>query len=160
MARYSFVYSSTAVTGSENVMGIKTGLAGAGVAGISLYEVLISGQAGTSTPVRLDVNRPSGTAGAAEFAGVSVPAGRLAPMTSPAAVLTGHRAAYTTAATAGTSLVSLPFNAFGGIIRWVAAPGSEVIAIGTSTGPSQAIVLITSKAGSATVDAHMMVEEL
>ena len=159
MSRVGYAYSSIAVTGSEIVLGVRT--TAAVLTGFNIYEVLVSGQAGTSTPVRLDVSRATT---ATAMYGVVVPPGMLNAVSDAApASLVSNKAAWTTTPTAGTSLINLPFNAFGGIIRWVAAPGSELVAIGSAagtTGTTQGMIVLTSRAGSATVDGHLLVEEL
>lgn len=78
---------------------------------------------------------------------------------SPAAVAQGYVAAGTGPTIASTQhLLNLAFNAFGGLIRWVAAPGEELY-FGTTTAPN-AQVCLDSVSGTGVVGQDIKWEEL
>jgi hypothetical protein len=51
----------------------------------------------------------------------------------------------------------LAFNAFGGVIRWVAAPGEE---IWSSAGGATGEQILSSISGTGAVSTHMIFEEM
>jgi hypothetical protein len=121
---------------------------------IRLTEVFIGGEATTSTVNRMAVRRNS-TNGATP---TDVAPGKLNPL-SASAVHQGYSAATTGPTLASTAHpLNLAFNAFGGIIRWVAAPGEEIWA-GTATAPNAELTL-DSISGTGLVSSHMICEEL
>jgi hypothetical protein len=54
-------------------------------------------------------------------------------------------------------LLNLTFNAFGGIVRWVAAPGEEITIIG-NTASLGSVSLSCGSGGSGTVGSHVIYE--
>lgn len=161
MSRIGYTYSSITVAGSDAVvLGIRT--TAAVLTGFNVYEVLISGQSGSSNAIRLDVARATT---ATAMYGVAVSPGMLNVLsdTTPASIVANKAAWTATPTPSAVGLINLPFNAFGGIIRWVAAPGSELVAVGSAagtTGTTQGMMCLVSRVGTATIDGHMLVEEL
>ena len=109
-----------------------------GVAGqrINVLELYLGGQANASAPNIMLFARHS-------IIGATLSGGRNVPLDPSTAALTNPPVTYTTATTKPNrsptlSLLNLSFNAFGGIVRWVAAPGEEIgwlgLAIGTGDG--------------------------
>lgn len=117
-------------------------------------EVFIGGEATSSTVNRMALRRNS-TNAATPGAGVPAP---LNPL-SAASAAQGYPTATTGPTIASTGhLLNLAFNAFGGVIRWVAAPGQEIY-ITTATAPNSELTL-DSISGTGTVSTHIIFEEL
>lgn len=55
-------------------------------------------------------------------------------------------------------LLNLAFNAFGGVVRWVAAPGEELYQFGTANNNSE--TFLASISGTGIVSDHIIFEEL
>lgn len=96
----------------------------------NLLEVYMGGQAGASSPSIMLVARDS-------TIGVTLSVGRFAALDPATAALAAPPVCFNTATTkpqrsATLSLLNLSFNAFGGIVRWVAAPGEEIGILGNT----------------------------
>jgi hypothetical protein len=121
---------------------------------LRIEEVYIGGEATTSTVVRMALRRIS-TAGATW---TDIAPAKLQPL-SAAAVSQGYAIAGTDPVIASTSpMLALGFNAFGGVVRWVAAPGEEIFAT-TATAPNGELNL-SAVSGVALISAHLVFEEL
>jgi hypothetical protein len=99
---------------------------------INIIEVMLTGQAGASTPSIMLLARDS-TVGVTLGATTTNDApldSAVAALAAPA--LVGNT--WTTPPQRSTSakLLNLAFNAFGGIVRWVAAPGEEIVQAGNT----------------------------
>jgi hypothetical protein len=95
--------------------------------------------------------------------GTTLTVGRLTALNPATAALSTNPIAFQTATTvpqrsATLSLLMLAFNAFGGIVRWVAAPGEEIGMLGNaaSFGETSLSVLNTGSPGILT--SHFIVE--
>lgn len=122
---------------------------------IQLMEAFIGGEATTSTVNRMALRRISTNASTP----TDVAPGKLNPLTAAAAVHQGYSAASTGPTIAATAhLLNLPFNAFGGVIRWAADPYGPIWAT-TATAPNSELVL-DSISGVGVVSTHMHCEEL
>lgn len=101
---------------------------------INILEVELGGQAGASAPSIMVLGRDS-TVGATVIAGTGFRDAALDAATAAlaAAPVTG-RSATTDPQRSSTlgHLLNLSFNAFGGIIRWLAAPGEEISIVGNT----------------------------
>lgn len=119
-----------------------------------ITEVFVGGEATSSTVNRMALRRLSTNA--------TTPTDQApAPLNiySAAAVAQGYVAATTGPTIASTQhLLNLAFNAFGGLIRWVAAPGEEIY-FGTTTAPNAQIAL-DSISGTGLVSSDLKFEEL
>lgn len=99
---------------------------------INLQEVYMGGQAGASSPSIMQVGRNS-TVGATLSGGVGP-----AALDPSSAALAAPPVVYNTSTTKPQrsstlgALLTLSFNAFGGIVRWVAAPGEEIGLLGNT----------------------------
>ncbi len=102
-----------------------------------ISEIMLGGQAGASAPTFI-------TAGMNSLAAtvIVVGIGELAPLdsasadlTAPADIGTSSTVAAQRSVTLG-QLLQLSFNAFGGIVRWLAAPNEEIgmVGLGVDTG--------------------------
>lgn len=98
---------------------------------INVLEVYMGGQAGASSPSIMQVGRTSTVGG-------TLTAARLAALDPSTAALAAPPVAYQTSTTKPQrsstlgALLNLSFNAFGGIVRWVAAPGEELTLLGNT----------------------------
>jgi hypothetical protein len=151
---------STSGVSLSTTLDLKTLITAATGAGsvVALYEVSIGGEAASSSVARLVVNRP-GTAGITP--NTTQTPERVSP-SSAAATFTcaGSTSAVTnwgTQPVLSTNDVLVPIiNAFGGVYRWQAIPGSEVI-VGTQG--AVANLSFRSRSGTATISGHFLVSE-
>lgn len=103
---------------------------GSGTQRINILEVFMGGLAGASSPSAMVVARDS-------TVGATLSVGRLTSLDPASAALAAPPVVFNTATTlpqrsATLSLLQLAFNAFGGLVRWVAAPGEEVGMLGNT----------------------------
>lgn len=103
---------------------------GSGTQVSKLVEVYMGGQATASAPTPMILARDS-------TVGATLSGGTLAAADPATAALAAPMAQFTTASTkpqrsASLQLLQLGFNAFGGIVRWVAAPGYEIGMLGNT----------------------------
>ena len=116
-------------------------------------EFYVGGEATSSTPQRMAVRRASTNVATP----TNVAPGPYAP--GPASAFQGYVTATTGPTVASTThLVHLAFNAFGGVVRWVAAPGEEIYQI-TNTAANSDLIL-DSIAGTGAVSTHAIIEEI
>jgi len=86
-----------------------------------------------------------------------------APMNSATAALAAPPTIFNKAATnkpqrsSSLHLMNLTFNAFGGVVRWLAAPGEEVTIVGNAASLGQAS-LSAFTGGSGIIGAHIIFE--
>ena len=96
-----------------------------------ISEIQLGGQAGASSPTIMVAGMNS-TAATSIILGISEDApldSATAALAAPAAVGTGFTIAPQRSATLG-HILQLSFNAFGGIVRWLAPPGGEIGMVG------------------------------
>lgn len=152
MSLYSYSINGTALSTTTGLLTLQTAVTGAGSV-ISLNEVMLAGEAGSSSVARFAVNRPS----AAPTGGATA---QTAEKINPASGAATHVVATAYASTQGTlstnDVLILGFNAFGGVIRWLAAPGEEIV-VGTQG--AVAYLIGRSRSGTPTVSGHMIVNE-
>ena len=119
-----------------------------------IVEVFVGGEATSSTVNRMALRRLSTNA--------TTPTNQTpAPLNyaSAASNAQGYVAAATGPTIASTAhLLNLAFNAFGGLIRWVAAPGEEIY-FGTATAPNAEINL-DSISGTGLVSTDIKFEQM
>lgn len=153
MAKYSYSINGTALSTTTGTLTVQTAATGAGSV-VNVYEVLLGGEAGSSAVARVVLNRPS----AAPTGGATA---QTAEKLNPASGAATHVVATVYATTQGTlstnDVAIIPFNAFGGVVRWLAAPGSEIV-VGTQG--AVAYLIMRSRSGTSTVSGHMLIEEL
>ncbi len=140
MAKWTFTIPTwTPVAVADTVAmtnaGYQTLQGGSATQVVQVLEVYMGGQAGASSPSIMMVARDStfaGTPGA-----LAGPNG-LTPMNPATAALAAPPLGIISGTTnpqrsATSKLLNLSFNAFGGIVRWVAAPGEELGILGNVT---------------------------
>lgn len=152
MARYSVSVNGVALSTTNDLKTLQTTATGAGSV-LKVPEILLAGEAGSSAVARVVVNRPS-----------AAPTGAATSQTpekiDPASVAAAFTAATTYASSQPTlstnDVILLPFNAFGGVIRWLAMPDYEIV-VGSQG--AVAYLSIRSRSGTSTVSGHIIVEE-
>lgn len=125
---------------------------------INILEVMETGQAGSSAPTIMVLARDS-TVGVTSSGSTAVDNpldASTAALAAPPVVGNGFSG---TKPQRGTShLLNLAFNAFGGIVRWLAAPGEEITVI-TATQPLGEISLSAFTGGTTgLMGAHIIYE--
>lgn len=157
MALYTYSINGTTLSTTTGVLTAETTATGAGSV-INVLELTMGGEAGSSTVVRLAVNRPDSAGGAAPTGGRTA---QTAEKRHPASGAASHFVATVYATTQGTlatnDVLAYSFNAFGGFVRWVAMPGEEIV-----VGSQGAVryLIWRSRSGTPTVSGTMVVEEL
>lgn len=124
----------------------------------NLLEVFMGGQAGASSPSIMLVARDS-TVSTGALSGARLTA--LDPATAALAAppTCGITAATTQPQRSSTlSLLNLSFNAFGGIVRWVAAPGEEVGLLGNTASFGEVSLTAFTGGTPGLMGAHFVVE--
>lgn len=97
-----------------------------------IREVYMGGVATASAPALMIFARDS------QVGSGSLTVGRMAVIDAAAVLIANPPVTFNTAATnqpqrsSTLSMLTLGFNAFGGIVRWVAAPGEEITTLGAS----------------------------
>jgi len=138
MARWSanvVTWTPTAVADTTNMtaQGFQALLGGSSTQRSNILEVFMGGQATTSSPCIMLLARDSTVT-----SGVTSNAGRLAALDPATAALAAPPISTTVGSSAlpqrsaTLSLLNLSFNANGGIVRWVAAPGEEIGILGNT----------------------------
>lgn len=124
---------------------------------VRVVEIFLGGEATSSTVNRMAYRRCS-TNAATPTALTPAP---LSAMTAVASVAAGYVAATTgptIANLANGHLLNLAFNAFGGVIRWVAAPAEEIYNMGTAANNSESV--LDSINGVGQISTHIIFEEI
>lgn len=139
MAKWSFkvsTFTPVAVADTTNFtdagyMGLQ---GGSSTQRVDVSEVYMGGQATSSAPCLMLVSRDSTVGGTLTALSTGNSAAALDPATAALAAPVAAFVASTTkpqrSATLG--LLNLSFNAFGGIVRWVAPPGGELKMLGNT----------------------------
>jgi hypothetical protein len=152
--KYSLPFNNTSSIDTNDIRTVITNstIGGAGSI-VGLYELWVAGEASSTTPIRLVVNRST--------AGTTPGGAPTVSKLSPSAPANTFTAASTWAAqpTLGSDILTPGFNGFGNVIRWVAPPNSQVIQMTVTAGTSVNISF-RSRSGTTTVNGHFLVEEL
>jgi hypothetical protein len=140
---YSIINAGAALSTTGDALTFQAASAGQA----RILELIIGGEATSSAVNRISVQR----------AGTSITANSaITPekfnTRSPAAAGTYGKAG--TQALSGNPMLSIAFNAFGGFIRWVAAPGEELYYLNSE------VISIRSASGTSTVSSTGIFEEL
>ena len=98
---------------------------------LNVMEVYMGGLAGSSAPAQMILSRDS-TVGVTAMSG-----GTQAALDPATAALAAPMVTFNTSTTkpqrsATLQMMTLAFNAYGGVVRWLAAPGEEVILLGNT----------------------------
>lgn len=139
MAKWSFksaTWTPIAVADTTNFtnagyMGL---MGGSTTAVMSVIEIFMGGQAGASSPSLMIFSRDS----TVQATPTALTTGESNASLNPAtAALAAPQVTFTQSTTkpqrsATLGLLNLSYNAFGGIVRWVAAPGEELMTVGNT----------------------------
>jgi hypothetical protein len=126
---------------------------------IIVSEIYMGGLAGASSPAQMIVARDS-TVGATSLTGVNTAA------KDPAtAALAAPPVAFTSSTTkpqrsATLQLLLLAFNAFGGVVRWVAPPGGEIGLSGNTASLGELSLSHASTGTPGLMSSHLIYEPL
>ena len=106
---------------------------GTGTQRVNILEIYMGGQAGASSPTFMVLSRDSLVAVTNSLSTGQNDASLDASTAAlTAATLTGSTNTTKPQRSSSLHLLNLSFNAFGGIVRWVAAPGEEISVIGNT----------------------------
>lgn len=139
MAKWSFklaTWTPVAVADAANFTdnGYQGLMGGSTTQRLDILEVFMGGQAGASSPSLMIVSRDS----TVQATPTALTTGQSNAALDPAtAALAAPQVAFTASTTkpqrsATLGLLNLSYNAFGGIVRWVAAPGEELKLLGNT----------------------------
>lgn len=150
MAKYSASINGVALDTSNDLRTIVTTATGAGSA-LSVYEIMLGGEAASSTVGRLVVNRPSAVGSTA-----TTVAPVLLNPASAAAAFTVATTWTTQPTLSATDVLILDFNAFGGVVRW-SVPSEYGVVVGAQG--AVANLSLRSRSGTPTVGGHVLIEQ-
>lgn len=129
----------------------------------NIMEVYMGGQAGASAPTIMTLARDSQVATGSLTADTTL---NDAPLSAPTAALAAPVVAFNKAATnkpqrsSTLSLLNLSFNAFGGVVRWVAAPGEEPSMVGNTASLGELSLSAFTGGTTGLLGGHMVYETL
>lgn len=139
MAKWSFSNSSwtpTAVadTATMTANGACFLQGGSSTQRLDVFEVMLTGVAGSSTPALMEVSRDSTVGVTAITLGTNGKNAALDPATAAlaAAQVAGWSATTMPQRSSTLNLLTLGFNAFGGIVRWQCPPFGELKILGNT----------------------------
>lgn len=151
MAKYSCSFNE-ALSTTDDLRTLVTVATGQGSV-LKVYEFEMGGQASSSAVNIVVGNRPSANGSGAA---TNVVPEKLDPASVAAAFTNASTFASTQPTLSTNDVLSFGFNAFGGRVRWVAPPDSEVIVGGQG---AIANFSFRSRSGTSTVNGHILVEE-
>ncbi len=138
MARYSLSWKAVTPTATADTTNLTDStypfilLGGSATMRLEVSEIYIGGEATASAPTIMVAARDS-TVGATVSAGTTRNALTDASSTAPGTTATtGHVATTKPQRSSTLHLLDLSYNAFGGIVRWVARHGEELSVVGAS----------------------------
>lgn len=133
---------------------------GTSIQRVYVQEIYMGGLATSSSPMYMTLGRDSIVA-----TGALTLSGAFDAALDPAMAATGLATAFNTAATLQPQrsatlghLLSLAFNGFGGVVRWVAAPGEEVQTVGNTASLGEISLSQFTGGTSAAIAAHIIYE--
>ena len=128
---------------------------------LNILEVYQGGQAGASSPTFMLLSRDSTVAATVSLgAGQTDAALDAATAALAAAPLSGNTATTKPQRSATLHLLNLSFNAFGGIVRWVAAPGEEISTVGNTASLGEVSLSAFTGGTAGLMGAHIIYEPL
>lgn len=125
-----------------------------------IQEVYLGGEAGASSPTFMNLARDSTVGATLSIANAGASDGALDPAT---AALAAPPVAFDTASTkpqraATLARLALSFNAFGGIVRWVAPPGGEFKLLGNAASLGEASLSAFTGGTPGLMSSHLVYE--
>lgn len=165
MAKWSFASEGftpvavldTAAFTDSGYMGL---MGGSTTQRIDIYEVYIAGLAGASTPTPMVLSRDSTVQATPTALTTAQSNAALDPATAALAAPQVAFVASTTKPQRSATLgkLALGLNAFGGIVRWVAAPGSELKLLGNTASLGEASLSAYTGGTTGLIAAHILYE--
>lgn len=127
----------------------------------NVLEVYLGGQAGASAPTIMVLSRDS-TVAVTNSNGTGQTDAALDAATAALALppLTGNTNTTKPQRSSTLHLLQLSFNAFGGIVRWVAAPGEEISVVGNTASLGEVSLSAFTGGTPGAMAAHMIYEPL
>lgn len=126
-----------------------------------VWEIYLGGQAGSSTPTFMVLGRDSQVASGSNTNGTGQNDAALEAATAALAApaLTGNSNATNKPQRSSTlKLLNLSFNAFGGIVRWVAAPEEVIDIVGNSASLGEVSLSAFTGGTPGAMGTHMIYE--
>ena len=134
---------------------------GSGTQRINVLEIYMGGQAGASSPTFMLLSRDSTVAVTNSYGTGQMDAALDASTAALAAApLTGNTNTTKPQRSATLHLLNLSFNAFGGIVRWVAAPGEEISIIGNTASLGEVSLSAFTGGTPGAMGVHLIYEAL
>jgi hypothetical protein len=167
MAKRSLSYATvtpTATADTTNLvdstyLGVVQG--GSATQRVNILEVSLTGQAGASSPSIMLLSRDSTVAATVSLATGQTDAALDAATAALAAPpVVGSVATTKPQRSATLHLLNLAFNAFGGIYRWVAAPGEEISIVGNTASLGEVSLSAFTGGTTGLMGAHIIYEPL
>lgn len=151
MAKYSCSFNEALSTTDDlrTIVSVATGQGSV----LRMYEFQLGGQGSASAVNIVVFNRPSANGSGAA---TNVTPEKLDPASVAAAFTNASTFASTQPTLSTNDVLSFSFNAFGGQVRWVAIPDSEVIIGGQG---AIANLSCRSRSGTSSVSGHILIEE-
>ena len=127
----------------------------------NVLEIYMGGQAGASAPTYMVLGRDS-TVAATNSNGTGQTDAALDAATAALAAppLTGNTNTTKPQRSATLHLLNLSFNAFGGIVRWVANPGEEISIVGNTASLGEVSLSAFTGGTPGAMGCHMIYEPL
>ena len=125
---------------------------------VTILEVYMGGQAAASAPTIMVLARDSTVAGTLVAGGTRDAALDPATAALAAPTLVGNSATTAPQRSSTLHLLNLTFNAFGGIVRWVAAPGEEIMTVGNTASLGEVSLSAFTGGTAGAMGAHVIYE--
>lgn len=168
MAKFTVAHKTLTPTATANATNLVDStypfaiLGGSSTQRINILEVLVTGQAGSSTPTFMVFGRDSQVATGALTSDATLTAAANDPAS---AALAAPPSVFNLAATnkpqrsasLGT-LLNLSINAYGGLVRWVPPPGNEIVLLGNTASFGQLSLSAFTGGTPGLIGAHMVYE--
>jgi hypothetical protein len=167
MAKWSFelaTWTPTAVADTANMTdnGYQGLMGGSTTQRIDISEVYLGGQAGASSPTFMTLSRDSTVQATPTALTTGQKNAALDPST---AALGAAQVAFTASTTkpqrsASLAGLNLSFNAFGGIVRWVAPPGGEFKMLGNTASLGEVSLSAYTGGTAGLLGSHLVYEPI
>lgn len=126
---------------------------------LRITEVMVSGEAAAAALALMKLARDS-TVGATLSNGAGAAIAALSSGAPTVRATTFDTATTKPQSSATLHLLQLSLQAFGGVIRWVAAPGQEIYQVGNAVNVGETSLDAFTGSGTPTISSHIHFEEL
>lgn len=152
MARYSSAINGVTLSTTNDTRTIVTTASGSG-SQVKVYEFFLAGEAGSSTPTRVAVNRSTG--GTTGSASGSIAVAKLSVTTPNNACSVFDTWSVQPSLVTG-DVITPTFNAFGGGFKFMAIPGGEILVLAQGAAVN---LSFRGRNGTPTASGHILFEE-